>query len=100
MSGAPSGGSGSVSAGQPWGSRSDLALQEVDHTLILIARFTQLLDMLLGDVFFTLQRSLEELKAGLRGVRQLSLAPLFLALEVFNQVHWHAPPAGDATPPA
>ena len=59
----------------------------VDHALIVVARGAQLLDVFPGDVLLTFGGLLEQLKARGLGVLELSLAPLFLALEVFNEVH-------------
>src|SRR6516164_1539185 len=62
-------------------------LEVLDHALILIARFAQLPDMLLGDVLLALRGFLTQLKASCLGVLELPLAALSLTLEVFDQVH-------------
>lgn len=76
--------------------------------LVLVTCFAKLLDVLIGDVLLAFRSFLEELKAYGLGVPELSFAPLLLALEVFDEVHYVLVlPCGEAcsfladmTPPA
>lgn len=63
-------------------------LQLVDDSLIIVARTAQLLDVLRGDVLLVLSGPLDQAKVRGRGVLELSFAPLLLALEVFDEVHY------------
>jgi len=71
--------------------RLTLRLDVLDHPLIFVACFAQLLDMLLGDVLLALRSSFEQLKARRLAVLQLPFAALFLSLEILNKVHGDQP---------
>ena len=74
--------------GRPLLSRCSVQCLEIlDHPLVFVAGFTQLLNMLLRDVLLALRSPFEELKVRRLGVFELSLAPQLLALEVFDEVH-------------
>lgn len=65
---------------------SALGLEVIDHPLIFVAGFAQLLNVLLGDFVLALWSSFKQLKARRVGVPELPLAPLLLALEILDQV--------------
>jgi len=63
----------------------------LDHPLIFVACFTQLPDVLLGDVLVAVRGSFEQLKAGRLAVLELPFATLFLSLKILDKVHDNRP---------